>query len=418
MISGNAVSLESQVNGYLPIDMLEHAAKAGNTCLRVNASSVHWIFYIISGKIVFGSNSIDCFERLDRHLRRLKHEAPSLPQNISSQLRLNFEADFPNFEDRNIPIVADYRAICHLATTKLESINIQKLLARMTLEVLEMFLALPDSQYPTKIESLKLNKIFCNLKIEDAIKVISNRIARWESLAPAIQSPYQIPYVASEATACKYISPDAVKKLHKTLRGFNFRQLGALHNQEDFAIAKKLYPLIRNGAIYLREPIAPFNLLPLINRKNVNSKQLETENEVVNTDQVSGLVSSFGANEPPKKIVCVDDSQAMLNEIERLLEGNQFIIHAINDSGKALLKMASIKPDLVLLDVGMPNVDGYKLCTLIRKTSMLKDIPVVMVTGNKGLIDRAKAKLVGATDFLAKPFTQEELLKFVFRYLT
>jgi two-component system, chemotaxis family, response regulator PixG len=401
-------------------NILDQAVKAGNACFRVNDGRVHWIFYIASGKITFATNSVDSFERLDRHLKRLRHEVPSLPKNISSELRLNFEEDFPHFEDQNILVVADYRALCHLATEiKLEAVNMQKLVARQTLEVLEMFLALPDtSQYPRKLEPLKLNQVFCNLNIENIVKVIGNRFTGWESLAPVIQSPYEIPYVASEATACKYMSPDAVKKLHKTLRGFNFRQLGALHNQDDFAIAKKLYPLIRNGAIYLREPIAPFNLLPLINPKKVCTNQLETQNEVEDNDQVSGFAPSVGSDLPPKKIVCVDDSQAMLNEIERLLEGNQFTIHVISDSGKALLKMASIKPDLVLLDVGMPNVDGYQLCTLIRKTSMLKDIPVVMVTGNKGLIDRAKAKLVGATDFLAKPFTQEELLKIVFRYLT
>jgi len=407
------------------MNIFDQVAKSENVCFRVYDGRIHWVFYISSGKITFATNSVDCFERLDRHLKRLGHEVPNLPKNISSELRLSFEEDFPSFEEQSIPIVADYQALCYLATEiKLEAVNMQKLVARQTLEVLEMFLALPDtSQYPKKIEPLNLGQVFCHLNIENILKVINNRFTGWQSLAPVIQSPYEIPYVASEAIACKYMSPDAVKKLHKTLRGFNFRQLGALHNQDDFAIAKKLYPLVKKGAIYLRKPIAPFNLLPLINSPNLSSNQIgtqvRTQNEVIESDeQISGFAPNVESDQPPKKIVCIDDSQAMLNEIERLLEGNQFTIHVINDSGKALLKMASIKPDLVLLDVGMPNVDGYQLCTLIRRTTMLKDIPVVMVTGNKGLIDRAKAKIVGATDFLAKPFTQEELLKIVFRYLT
>lgn len=420
MKSGNVVLLESQVKDYLPIDILEQAVKADNTCLRVNTGKIHWIFYIVSGRIVFGSNSIDCFERLDRHLKRLNHEVPNLPKNISSQLRLNFETDFPHFEDRDIPTVALYDAICSLAAeTDIETINLEKLVARQTQEVLEMFLALPESsEYQSRVEPLRIKRIFCHLKLESIVKVIGDRLSAWESLAPTIKSPYEVPFVASEATACKYLSPDAVKKLHKTLRGYNFRQLGALHNQDDLAIARKLYPLIRNRAILLREPIAPFDLLPLITRKDIYTNRQITNETVSNDDSIASFTKIIAAEQPPKKIVCIDDSQAMLNEIERLLEGNNFKIHTINDSGRAMMKMASIKPDLVLLDVGMPNVDGYQLCSLIRKTSMLKDIPVVMVTGSKGLIDRAKAKLAGASDFLAKPFTQGDLLKIAFRYLT
>jgi twitching motility two-component system response regulator PilG len=84
---------------------------------------------------------------------------------------------------------------------------------------------------------------------------------------------------------------------------------------------------------------------------------------------------------------------------------------------KALLKITSIRPDLILLDIGMPNVDGYQLCSFIRKSSILKDIPIVMVTGNKGIIDRARARIVGATDYLTKPFLQTDLLKMIMRHL-
>jgi len=108
----------------------------------------------------------------------------------------------------------------------------------------------------------------------------------------------------------------------------------------------------------------------------------------------------------------------MLSELQRLLEGHNLVIHTISDSLKALMKLTTLKPDLILLDVGMPNVDGYQLCSLIRKSSVLKDVPVVMVTGHKGLIDRVKARLAGATDYLTKPFRQEELLQMVFRYLS
>jgi two-component system, chemotaxis family, response regulator PixG len=404
----------------MPINLLEQAVKEGSGCLRLYDGNVHWLFYIVYGKIAYATNSIDCFERLDRQLKRLRHEVPSLPKNIGSELRLNFESDFPNFEDKDIALVPDYQAICAIATENyLEPVYIEKLVARQTQEVLEMFFALSNiREHPYRIDPLILSKVFCNLKLENVATFIGRRLSAWQAMAPAIKSPYEIPYIASEAVASRYISPDAVKKLHKMLRGFNFRQLGALHNQDELAIAKKLHPLIRDGAIWMRAPTSPFDFLPLTSHGITTQNNQEKATEPVDDNQIASFTQIIAAEHAKKKIVCIDDSQSMLNEIERLLEGNDFTIHTINDSVKAMMKMSSIKPDLILLDVGMPNVDGYQLCTLIRKTSMLKEIPVVMVTGNKGLIDRAKAKIAGATDFLPKPFTQEDLLKMAFRYLT
>lgn len=90
----------------------------------------------------------------------------------------------------------------------------------------------------------------------------------------------------------------------------------------------------------------------------------------------------------------------------------------ISDPVKALMQIVRSKPDLILLDVTMPNLDGYELCSLLRRHPSFKAVPVVMVTGNTGFIDRAKAKLAGASSYLTKPFTQSDLLKTVFKHLS
>jgi two-component system, chemotaxis family, response regulator PixG len=107
----------------------------------------------------------------------------------------------------------------------------------------------------------------------------------------------------------------------------------------------------------------------------------------------------------------------MLQTIERFLGSENLSLFLIQESVKALIEMMRIKPDLILLDVGMPKVDGYELCRLLRKHPMFKSTPIIMVTGNTGLIDRAKAKLAGTTDYMTKPFTQSELSKMVYRHL-
>ncbi|GAB4144195.1 MAG: response regulator [Cyanobacteria bacterium J069] len=117
-------------------------------------------------------------------------------------------------------------------------------------------------------------------------------------------------------------------------------------------------------------------------------------------------------------VVCIDDSPTVLRSIQTFLDDAIFSVVMISDPVKALMQIVRSKPDLILLDVTMPNLDGYELCSLLRRHPSFKTVPVVMVTGNTGLIDRAKAKLVGASSYLTKPFNQSDLLKVVFKHLS
>ena len=107
----------------------------------------------------------------------------------------------------------------------------------------------------------------------------------------------------------------------------------------------------------------------------------------------------------------------MLSAIETFLDDKAFRVIRIENPVSALMTIIRNKPDLVLLDVTMPSLDGYELCSLLRRHPAFKHTPIIMVTGNRGFIDRAKAKLVGASGYLTKPFTQPDLLKIIFKHL-
>jgi two-component system, chemotaxis family, response regulator PixG len=136
--------------------------------------------------------------------------------------------------------------------------------------------------------------------------------------------------------------------------------------------------------------------------------------------------AAIGADSPPAAppkqvthtIACIDDSPTVLNAIHSFLNDKDIGVIMINDPVKALMQIIRSKPDLILLDVTMPNLDGYELCSLVRKHPAFKNTPVVMVTSNSGFIDRAKARLVGASGYLTKPFTQPDLIKMVFKHLS
>ncbi|MDZ8081791.1 MAG: response regulator [Nostoc sp. DcaGUA01] len=131
----------------------------------------------------------------------------------------------------------------------------------------------------------------------------------------------------------------------------------------------------------------------------------------------NNLTTQLPVGKSTYTIACIDDSQTVLNSIKHFLDENTFSVVMINDPVKALMQILRSKPDLILLDVEMPSLDGYELCSLLRKHSAFKSIPIIMVTGRTGFIDRAKAKMVRSSGYLTKPFTQSELLKMVFKYL-
>jgi chemotaxis family two-component system response regulator PixG len=411
-------------------ELLKSLELSRDGCIYVIRDRIRWSFYIERGKLVYASHSLDSFERLERHLRMLSREVPALNEKIRSELRLMFDDPSPDNAKYKVTseiLCFEYLAILWLVNENhLPKTMASKLVARMIQEVVESFLGLQDGKFSGIYYEHFLKETYCGLSIALILEVVTQRREQWYKLGPAICSPFQCPYLVSQKTAEKRMSAETVQRLGRILRGFNFCQLGALLGKDPLAIAKQLTPLIGDGSILLREPLAPFNMLPRTYYLAPDEEQDNIEKlaetfaleEKTNADSISSI-SKIVLRQQVKtaKIVCIDDSESMLEIIGSYLGDEDFQITLIQDSMKALIKINSIRPDLILLDIGMPNVDGYQLCSLIRKSSNFKHIPIVMVTGNKGLINRARASIAGATDYLTKPFNQADLLKMVMRHL-
>ena len=412
-----------------PREILKSLELSKDGCIYIVRDRVRWAFYVERGKLVYASHSLESFERLERHLRGLSRELPALNDQLRSQLRLMF--DDPSPENAKYKVTSEILCVEYIAILWLVNENYLpkpmagKLVARIIQEVVEAFLCLPNGEFAKIYYKHSLQESYCSLSINRILEVVEQRLQAWYKLGPTISSPYQCPYLVSQTTAEKRMSAETVQRLGRILRGFNFCQLGALLGKDPLAIAKQLNPLVVDGSILLRDPLAPFNMLPRTyylapeeERENIEKLAETLGEEVEGGDDISSISKGF-VYEATKiwKVVCIDDSESMLSIINSYLGSEDFQVTLIQDSMRALMKITSIRPDLILLDIGMPNVDGYQLCSLIRKSSSLKDIPIVMVTGNKGLIDRARARLVGATDYLTKPFVQADLLKMIMRHL-
>ena len=108
------------------------------------------------------------------------------------------------------------------------------------------------------------------------------------------------------------------------------------------------------------------------------------------------------------KVLVVDDEQAVRESLRRSLAFNGYKVLLAGDGGEALEVIRAEEPDLVILDVMMPNVDGLETCRFLRSSG--DDRPILLLTARDGVSDRVAGLDAGADDYLPKPFALEELL--------
>jgi chemosensory pili system protein ChpA (sensor histidine kinase/response regulator) len=106
----------------------------------------------------------------------------------------------------------------------------------------------------------------------------------------------------------------------------------------------------------------------------------------------------------------VDDSITMRRVTQRLLERNGMRVLTARDGMDAVSMLQEIVPDIILLDVEMPRMDGYEVAAQVRNDPRLKDIPIIMITSRTGEKHRARAIELGVDDYLGKPYQEAQLL--------
>ena len=114
-----------------------------------------------------------------------------------------------------------------------------------------------------------------------------------------------------------------------------------------------------------------------------------------------------------KKILVVEDSSITRKVIVLTLKVKGYTMVEACDGLEALGKINEERPDLVLLDIILPKMDGHRILSIIRKTPEIKHTPVVMLTSKGSVINKVKSKLAGSTGYLTKPFEPDDLIKTV-----
>jgi twitching motility two-component system response regulator PilG len=118
------------------------------------------------------------------------------------------------------------------------------------------------------------------------------------------------------------------------------------------------------------------------------------------------------------RVMVVDDSKTIRRTAETLLAKEGCLVQTAVDGFEALAMIADQQPHIIFVDIMMPRLDGYQTCALIKNNQQFKTTPVVMLSSKDGLFDKAKGRVVGAEQYLTKPFTRDELIQAIRQFVT
>lgn len=114
-----------------------------------------------------------------------------------------------------------------------------------------------------------------------------------------------------------------------------------------------------------------------------------------------------------KKILIVDDDRDMVSVLKDVLEFEGYEVESAPDGEKAFVQLRKSTPGLIVADIALPNMNGWKLCRKIRENPSTKDIPILVLSAKMDEVDELRAYESGADYYLAKPFNNERFVELV-----
>lgn len=118
-----------------------------------------------------------------------------------------------------------------------------------------------------------------------------------------------------------------------------------------------------------------------------------------------------------KKIIVVDDDLDILELMDTVLNAEEYNVITVCDAVKLGIKVITEKPDLILLDIMMPSIDGYEVCKALKEDDTTKNIPIILVTGIDLKAVKNNYSKVGANSYLLKPFTPDDLIDIIKKHI-
>lgn len=295
---------------------------------------------------------------------------------------------------------------------------LQQSLAETLFDILQL------SRQGCKLSSSAISDAPDSPMIENSAALLSEAEQAWQAWVTAGLadcSPNAAPSVRNAAALQQRTSPQTYQTLSNLLNGrSSLRELALTMGQNLQMLAQTLLAYAQWDLIGLNE-IAD---LPSPGQNpGPNPGQNSGQNSGPNLGQNQGQDSSYPstrisevASDAPL-VMCIDDNPKVCEMLGKILGSAGYRFVSVQDSLQTLPVLLERKPDFIFLDLVMPVASGYEVCAQIRRISMFKDLPIVILTGNDGIIDRIRSKASGSTDFISKPLDVSKVLAAVKQYL-
>lgn len=335
-----------------------------------------WFVFFLNGQIVYAADSDSSLLRLGDYLRRYKAKAAldslEVP-SIAATNALEYGYLWALLEN-HVLTPAQGRSIIH----------------SMVHETLFDLLSLHQGSFIFDIGPA-LEPQLTTLEIAPLVTKIMKQVQEWKQFHPHIQSPSQCPVIADSDKVRAALPKNTFNNLDAFADGkTSLRQLARYLNRDILTVARAIYPYIQQGWV-----------------------QLQSSPEDVSI----GLSPASIEVDAAPHIVCIDDDVVIGKTVEYILQAKGYQVTAVSNPLKALSLVFQLKPDLILCDIAMPKLDGNEICAMLRKSTAFRQTPIIMLTGKDSFIDRVRARMVGSTDYLTKPFGESELLMLLEKYI-
>jgi two-component system, chemotaxis family, response regulator PixG len=223
-------------------------------------------------------------------------------------------------------------------------------------------------------------------------------------------SPEMVPVITDPKKLSAVVPPEVSVKLIKLMQGQRtFWDVAVRMKRPLPDVLRSILPLIHQGLIAFKE-------IPDVNNPFLRAPAPEAP-VAAPKPAASAPAATPAVGAKKGTIACIDDSPMIGEQIKEILQPFGYEVKVITNPLQGIATLLQDKPDLIFLDLVMPNTNGYELCTFLRKTSAFQSLPIVILTGHDGVIDRMRAKMAGASDFMSKPPEGIKVLQMVEKHL-
>jgi len=360
--------------------------------LAIDNEVVSGKMHMVGGRLLYATGGSHRVRRWDR---ALKQYAPNWRASPSDELPEPWE-----------PRIL-YQGI---SEKQLSVSQAKKVIKSVTLEVFFGLAGQNDLSYRYRDGQVASTQPWGSLalsyqEVEPAIAFAAKMQQQWLAGGLGKLSPTLVP------TLKQQVSPEAFSGMAKYLNGqFTLWDIAARLRKPVIVVTRALIPLAKKGVLQLKTiPDLPG---PIV--KEPLTKTSVAKEAVAIASRASAQTKTTSRE---ALIACIDDNPVVFTTLKKILMPAGYRMLKIIDPMRGIAQLAERKPDLIFLDLIMPNTSGYNVCNFLRNTPVFAKTPIIILTSSDSKIDRTRAQLVGATDFLTKPPDPAKTLQLVEKYL-